>query len=438
MLGRVLQRSGRLAEAAARFEQALRLKPDYAEAYVGLAGGYLDQGHYAQALDCYRRAQELREHFVEALSGEIQVLERLGDYETATHRLRALRKAYPDHLHTILAASRLCRHVGDCDQAVEDAERLLAETPLTPVYQEHLHFELGGHYDRRGDYERAYAHYHEGNRLHPAHFDIAQSQRHFAAITALFSEDALARAPRANHSSERPIFIVGMPRSGTTLVEQILASHSQVHGAGERRELTQIARELGLGAPNTEGLADLSSDRCDELAQRYLDAVASEAGEALRITDKMPQNFLHLGLIALLFPQAHIVHCQRDPMDTCLSCYFQHFGGSHPYAYDLRNLGLYYHQYQALMNHWRQVLTLPMLEVRYEELVAEPERLSRELVTFCGLPWEDACLDYHQSERRVATASYNQVREPIYTRSVKRWEHYATHLTPLQQALAGE
>jgi hypothetical protein len=241
--------------------------------------------------------------------------------------------------------------------------------------------------------------------------------------------------PRARVQSDRPIFIVGMVRSGTSLVEQILASHPAVYGAGELPDVTEITRALpgllGTDDRYPEFLPILNQEAVDSMACRYLDRLNQIAPGAMRVTDKMPGNFMYLGLIELLFPGARIIHCMRDPVDTCLSAYFQDFSNNHPYAYDLSNLGAFYRGYLKLMAHWRKVLHLPLLEVRYEDLVADQERISRTLIEFCGLEWDSRCMQFHDSRRFVETASHDQVNRPLCHHSIARWKNYERHLAPL-------
>ncbi|MEJ2565029.1 MAG: sulfotransferase, partial [Gammaproteobacteria bacterium] len=185
-------------------------------------------------------------------------------------------------------------------------------------------------------------------------------------------------------------------------------------------------------------ITQLSREQCDVLAQRYLDKLNGKYPQAVRVTDKMPQNFMYLGMIALLFPMARVIHCVRDPLDTCLSCYFQKFTGEHPYAYDLASLGAYYRQYQRLMTHWEEILDIPIFEVRYEDMVGNPDKLGRAMVEFCGLKWDERCLEFYKGERLAATASFQQVRQPIYSSSIGRWQHYEEYLQPLRDALTGQ
>jgi hypothetical protein len=251
----------------------------------------------------------------------------------------------------------------------------------------------------------------------------------------------LERGGELGVSSELPVFIVGMPRSGTSLVEQILASHPSVMGAGELRDIGRCAERLKTRLNSTEDypacLVELDQETASELAEQYLERLKSICTDEIRVTDKMPGNFLRLGLVAMLLPGARVIHCRRHPLDVCLSCYFQDFirRSGLSYAFDLQNLGEYHTQYAKLMEHWRHVLPLRLLEVDYEQLVDEPEKMSRHLVEFCGLPWDPACLEYHKTQRNVWTASSWQVRQPIYTQSVGRWKHYETYLQPLKNAL---
>jgi hypothetical protein len=230
-----------------------------------------------------------------------------------------------------------------------------------------------------------------------------------------------------------PIFVLGMPRSGTTLVEQILASHPQVHGAGELRALQRLVDGLGDYPAAATRLAPAELAR---LGESYLAQIRPLAGGRAHLVDKMPANFLHAGLIHLMLPGARIVHCRRDPVDTCLSCYTKLFSGEQMFAYDLRELGLFHRAYQTLMAHWRAVLPPDrFIEVDYEAVVENLEGEARRLVAFLGLPWDEACLGFHKTERPVRTASVNQVRQPIYRTSAGRWKAHAAHLEPLLSAL---
>ena len=282
-----------------------------------------------------------------------------------------------------------------------------------------------------------------GNRLRrrAVKFDIAGAQDFHGRIAESFSDALLSRLAGAGASSELPIFIVGVPRSGTTLVEQILASHGDIHGAGEIEDMGPVAsglrRRLGLSQPFPECVAEVDVGRWREVGEAYAEALGRRAPSASRISDKMPHNYQIIGLIHLMLPNASIIHCQRDPVDTCLSMYRTAFEAkSGPkYAYDLTELGGQYRLYDRLMRHWRAVLPGKVLDVRYEDVVADLEGSARRIVAHCGLEWSDACLDFHETDRPVRTASATQVRRPIYTSSIGRWRRYERHLGPLLRAL---
>jgi hypothetical protein len=267
-------------------------------------------------------------------------------------------------------------------------------------------------------------------------------EQKFDELIEVFSAENAARRPRAVNKSRLPIFIVGMPRSGTSLIEQILASHSEVYGAGELEDLPalvdSLAEMVGSKTPYPQCVDILKRKGLDEIAQRHLGKLAGLSMKAARVTDKMPHNFLHLGVIDMLFPGARVIHCMRDPIDTCLSIYSLPFNASHHYSSDLVNLGAHYQRYQGLMAHWKKVLRVPMLDIQYEELVNNQEEVTRKMLDFCGLGWEERCLRFYESERSVVTFSYDQVRRPLYKKSVARWKNFEQHLGPLIKALQGD
>jgi tetratricopeptide (TPR) repeat protein len=298
-----------------------------------------------------------------------------------------------------------------------------------------LHFALGKAYLDHGNSAQAFRHFGEGNRLKRGTFafDIDATRQWTGNIARTFTPALLKSLAGAGSRSDMPIFVLGMPRSGTTLVEQILASHPQIHGAGELRAMQGIVD--GLGDYPTAAMRLAPADLA-RLGDAYLARVRPLARGRAHVVDKMPANFLKAGLIHLMLPDARIVHCRRDPVDTCLSCYTKLFSGDQMFAYDLRELGLFHRAYQALMAHWREVLPQDrFIEVDYEAVVEDLEGEARRLVAFLGLPWDDACLDFHKTERPVRTASVNQVRQPIYRTSAGRWKAHAAHLEPLLSAL---
>ncbi len=296
-------------------------------------------------------------------------------------------------------------------------------------------------HDEGGDYDEAFHCFRAGNDLRKAghRYQPEEESLFVDRLMASFNKELFGEKERIGNRSERPVFIVGMPRSGTTLVEQILASHPQVHGHGELEEMAELVRglseRLGSRQPYPECVKTLDEITAGSLAEAHLAQLERHGCGVVRSIDKMPHNFLHLGLIALLFPRARLIHCLRDPLDTCLSCYFQDFGSRHRFSCDLEQLGRCYRNYQRLMAHWHATLPRPILDVPYEGLVHDQELWCRKLIDFLGLPWDERCLTYYKTERPVLTSSAWQVRQPIYTSSVGRWRHYAKHLGPLFSSL---
>ncbi len=478
MLGTINGQMGNADETEACFRKALDINPDYGMAHQYLANHFTSQGRYTEAVDAYHQALRIKPHSIpanvnlatalvllgrldeallryqealridpdcrQAILGMAHVYERQGKVQQAYDLIHPYLEAADNGADVAMIFAALCRPLGRCDEAIALLERILA--PGGPALDDGqlttLHFRLGRLYDASNNFDAAFRHCSLGNAIKARQwpFDIQAHRGFIESLVATCSKAFMAHAPRATHGSQRPVFIVGMPRSGTTLVEQILASHPLVCGAGELDEIGIIAADLqgftGAAAPYPQCLEALTASSCEQLARRYLDYLAAVSPRDARyVTDKMPTNFLHLGLIALLFPEARIIHCMRDPLDTCLSCYFQNFGPGLSFSYDLAHLGAYYREYQRLMAHWREVLNLSLLEVHYEDLVANQEQVSRNLLAFCNLEWDDRCLRFHEAPRLAATASYDQVRQPLYSRAVGRWRHYTDHLVPLQHAL---
>ena len=312
---------------------------------------------------------------------------------------------------------------------------------LTDADAARLLFSLGKAHEDTGDNDAAFDCIERGNRLKRGaiDFDIADETDIVERITRSFDDAFLARADGLGDGAELPVFIVGMPRSGTTLVERILASHPAVHGGGELDEIMRLADGLPRRLSSThrypECAAEIDGAMWRELGESYVAALRALAPDAARVTDKMPLNHRHLGLIHAMLPAARIIHCRRDPMDTCFSCYKTLFTSGQPFAYDLTELGLYYRLYERMMGHWRAVLPGRICELRYEDVVADLEGAARRLVAHCGLDWDDRCLDFDKTERPVLTASAAQVRRPIYSSSVERWRLFERHLGALQHAL---
>jgi tetratricopeptide (TPR) repeat protein len=443
LLAEILVRQGDAVEGGVAARRAAALRPDDFDLQRGLGKVLADLADWDGALACWDRALALRPGDPATVAGKAAVLGNRGDVEAAYGLIEPLLAGDVPDPRAALVLGLHARRLGRQEEALERVERALGAPGLGWVDRKDLCFVAGRLHDALGHYEAAFARYAEGNRLAAEGLEAVFVWPEAERIIAAFGAARLAAMPRASEraaaGAERVVFIVGMPRSGTTLVEQILASHPQVHGAGELHDVARMTASLPhllkTRTPYPECAAGLTPEVADTLARWYLDRLGALAPDAARVTDKMPQNFLHLGLIARCLPGARVIHCVRDPVDTCLSCYFQDFGGGHGYAYDLEELGRTYRDYRRLMAHWGRVLDLPLHTVAYEAMVAEPERESRALVDFCGLDWDPACLRFHESGRHVRTSSRDQVNRPIYRSSAGRRRHYERHLGPLLAAL---
>jgi Sulfotransferase family/Tetratricopeptide repeat len=301
-----------------------------------------------------------------------------------------------------------------------------------------LHNSAAKIYEQNGYYPKAFLHFKAANEADKVPFDLERYRRWVDDITETFTPETFARREAMGTASDAPVFVIGMPRSGTTLVEQIIARHPQAAGAGELDRIWKIGKGLRYYDAASKFLSAIDARHEIEvttLGQKYIELLKFLAPDASRIADKMPHNFELLGLIALLLRGARVVHLRRDPIDTCLSCYQTRLNEVHGYSRDLRTLGLYYREYSRLMAHWREVLPLKFLDLDYESLTQDFESEARRLIDFLGLPWDPACLSFHEATAAVRTFSRNQVRKPIYRTSVGRWRRYETELQPLIAAL---
>jgi tetratricopeptide (TPR) repeat protein len=433
-LGNALRDQGKLDEALACYHRALELKPDYPEAHSNLGNALKDQGKLVEAIGCYRRALELKPDYAEAHGNLGGALEEMGDLAGAEDALRAALGHNGRFAFAYYKLSELLR--GKLPPADLAAQRRLLETELPDAQRLFLHFGLAQVLDAQGEYAQAAAHLEQGNALQQSEWRNCGQEYDPKSYESLVTRMIEACTPEFfagvrgfGSDSELPVFIVGLPRSGTTLVEQILAGHSQVFAAGEIKLVSQTMAALGgQGADVIEGLRRLDHPTARRLASRHLEGLRALHGTALRIVDKTPDNYLFLGLLASLFPRAKLIHCRRDLRDVAVSCWMTHFKDIR-WANDQQHIVSRFGEHQRVMEHWRRVLPAPLLEVDYEQTVADLEGVARKLAAWCGLAWEPACLEFHRSKRPVQTASAVQVRQPVFKTSVERWRHY-------QQAMA--
>ena len=441
-LGRLLYELNRADEAIAAFRRAVEAAPDAPGPLRQLGDTLIKEGQLDEALDITRRIRQLAPEDPSSISNEAVVLELKGEARRAHELLLPLVRAGRTTTHLVLAFGKVCARLEPpSDEALPMLRKELERGDLKAEDRGRLWHTISSLCDALGRTDEAFETLEQAKRIEAGQFEDSKEELLGIAdrSIACFTRERLAHLPRAKHGSDRPIFIVGMPRSGTSLAEQILASHPGVFGAGELTTIIGLARTaLGTFAAYPGCFDKWTQARVDEGARYFLAQLARLAPAAQRVTDKMPFNFLHLGMIEVLFPQARVIHCSRDALDTLVSCYFMEFSPKLSIFNDLTTLGRYYRGYRRLMRHWRGALSLPVFELRYEELLAEPERVVRELVGFCGLEWDEACMKFHQSERHVKTFSYHQVRKPLYTHSIGRYKAYSAHLGPLIEAIGDE
>jgi tetratricopeptide (TPR) repeat protein len=433
---KALRQVERFDEALACARQAVASAPQNADAHNTLAGALQSLGHTEAALAEFEKAAQLPGVVTEeALVGLATLQMEAGRKEEALAAFERAQCVFPDSV--IVLASRADIHTFKADApGIAVLEACVAQgTQRALTDRIAAHFALGKAYLDIKNPQQAFHHFGEGNRHKRSTFsyDSAATEAWMKRIADSFAPELYPRLKGSGERSELPVFILGMPRSGTTLLEQIVSSHPQVTGAGELAALRLVVEGSG-GFP--DNLPTLASDGYAKLGREYLARVTPLAQGRARLVDKMPGNFFYAGLIPLILPGARIIHARRDPVDTCLSCYTKQFGGAQQFTYDQTELGEYYRFYDRLMAHWRQVLpSACFIEVDYEAVVDDLEHEARRLIEFVGLPWDDACLSFHDNRRVVRTASLNQVRQPIYKTSKGRWQAHAQYLGPLLTAL---
>lgn len=453
-LGTCLLEQQKVAEAEAAAQRALTLDANSSGALNLMGRIAFQRGATPASVGYFRRALGLDPNLAEAynnLGNALRELGRLDEAEVAFREAIRLQPETPGYYGS-LAAARTVKRGDPMIAALQALAEKSAALPAADRVQ--LNFALGKTYADLGEPDRAIAHLLAGNAGKRAmiSYDEAATFTFFDLIEAAFTPQLVAQKSGGGDPSPLPIFVLGMPRSGTTLIEQIIASHPWVHGGGELKTFKEIIDRGRDSAGNRVYYPDFVPAMDDRalkfIGENYVAALrklipaaaSSESGDAapakVRITDKLPGNFYNVGLIYLALPNAKIIHAVRDPLDTCVSCFSKLFTEGQSFTYDLGELGRFYRRYRRLMEHWRRVLPEgAMLDVSYEEVVADVERQARRIVAFCELPWDDRCLSFHQTERSVRTASASQVRQPIYKSAVGRWRAYEKELGPLMAAL---
>ena len=418
--------------AVAYARAAVKLSPNNFLALTALIETLMSSQDVTEARKWLGKAEKMAPHDPTVIYLRGLVLEFEGDKQGAWNCVQQAIEAGLVDIDAAGVMDTVAAAVGKVTEVIQLLESLSERPGLSAGKRRSLHFTLARACDKSGYYERAFNHAVIANRLKNVGYDHSRDKIDNDRLKAVYSSSAVVSLPRSGKHSNLPIFIVGMPRSGTSLMEQILSCHSQIYARGETADIGDMVGKIPY---YPDGMRDIEQGRLDALADVYIQRLREAAPSAARITDKMPGNYHFLGFISQLLPGARIINCRRDPRDVCLSNFMIDFSRGINYAYDLESLAQVYLEYLGLMDHWKTVLSLPILDVRYEDLVVDLRTCVETVLDFCGLEWEDACLDFHKSKRLVATASYDQVRKPLYTSSIARWKHYQQYLEPVNRIL---
>ena len=470
MLGNAFHGLHRYSRSIQLYQQALTMQPENVQVHRHLGASYQRMGQTQEAMKCFEQALSLRPDYVDARIKLAEVLRELGRAEEALVQVEQVIDFKPDETQAHIILALILRELGQAELAIERFEHLLSTKPkcghlyyqlamlkprqeLIPIVEKLIsdpelpvgdtlfcHFALGNIYRGSKSYDQAFSHFLEANTLYRKTF-VYDAKEHAQLIDRLikvYSKRFFQTKRKFGSASRLPVFILGMPRSGTTLVEQIISSHASVYGAGELQAISaillSISQQLEHANSYPECMSLFDEKMAEEYSARYLQEIAVHSATAKHITDKFPGNYFKIGLIKTLFPDARIILCQRNPLDTCISIFF-HCIQDWKWSFELTELGQYYLDYQRIMSHWQKLFPGEIFTVQYEELVMEQEKVSKQLIDYLGLEWDEKCLDFHNNERDVRTISNMQVRQPMYKNSIDRWKPYEKHLQPLIEVL---
>ena len=424
--------------AVEQAERAVQIQPSFADAVKALAQSLFVTAEYARSIEIHEKAIKLRPDDTDLLISFARTHYYSGNTETAYQLIKPLLAEKDKGCATVYI--EMSKKLGLYDDAVAYIQSILSATKDNPKQPASLYFHLGKYYDNKGAYDKAYAYYQKGNKLADRTCNIKEIEKEFKRIATLYSKANNKRSEHSSITSNQPVFIVGMPRTGTTLVEQILASHPQVCGMGELYHIDVFAKQaenrFNKKQPFPESISSLNQEQLDMVASEYLKYINSKSNGEIRITDKMPHNFKYVGFIFRLFPNAYVINTVRHPLDTCLAGFFAQYGThGHSYSYNINDIAKYYLLYEKLMSHWSTVYGDRIHQIKYKDLILDHEASCRKMLAFCDLEWDDECLNFHQSKRKINTLSHEQVSKPIYTGSLDRWKNYEKHIDRLKKRL---
>jgi tetratricopeptide (TPR) repeat protein len=428
----------RFQEALSHSRQALKVNPESSQAHNTHGIALNKQGKTKRAIESFERAVKFSSTNSGALMNLGIALEQSGRLQEAVEFYQKAIKAKPDSSRAYYLLAHLKNH-DSSDEEIRAAEALLKAPKTSTVQRTDLAFALACAFEGKQQYAASFKHLQEGHRLKKksVSFDLETESRYFHSLAETFSAEFFAQHTDKETPDQRTVFILGMPRSGTSLTEQILASHTSVFGAGELSLIAGIGHKIAknTGRPFPQACDDLDQPGIHTYRQDYLQELKKRSPATEVISDTNPMNFLYTGLIATLLPNALVINCVRDPMDNCLSIYKHLLADPHAYSHDLEDLGGYFMLYKNLMKHWHQVLPGKIYDLPYEKMVADSENEIRKLLNFCALPFDENCLNFHKTSRVVRTPSASQVRQPLYSDTINLWKHYEQQLKPLQAIL---
>ncbi len=439
-LANVLREQQKFAEALECADKVLELAPDMAESHMLRAGVVGAAGDHEQAIHDYQQALAISADRPGALCSMAHHMKTIGRQQDAIAAYRRCIEIQPGHAEAFWSLANLKTFTFD-DMEIESMRSLLSAEDTEDEARVQIHNALGLHAEARGDYETAFSHYEQCNRLRRAaeSYDPVETEMRCDRLIEVFTPEFLAEHAGNGESDAAPIFVVGLPRSGSTLIEQILASHSDVDGTHELHNLATVVRDARRPGKRNERFPDtllsLTGKDWSEIGREYISETRKFRHGAAYFIDKNPNNFIFVGLLKLALPNAKIINARRHPLDSCFGSWKQLFAAGQPFSYDLEELGEYYLQYCRLMEHWHAVTPEFVLDVHYERVVDDLETQVRRILQFCGLPFEQRCLRFHETERAVKTASSEQVRRPIYRSSVNLWRHYEAKIGDLIEVL---
>ncbi len=439
-LGAALNEQGKHDEAEEAYQRALQLGPKNVNTICNMAGNCASDGRLDEAVERYRQALDLNDSHYPSLLGLGHVLKTLGHQDEAIEAYRNCAKSRPDfgEVYWSLANLKTFRFE---DHEIEAMEQQLLQDELDEAATVAFSFALGKAYEDRGDFQRAFDNYERGNEKKRmlVNYDPIKAEISNDRIVDVFTKEFFAERKEIGHSDDAPILVVGLPRSGSTLIEQILASHSKIEGTAELSDLSLIAsatghnRTDGIKYPQT--MLELKSQDFEDLGKEYIEKTMHHRTGTPYFIDKMPNNFPAIGFLHAVLPNAKVIDARRHPLDSCFGTFKQLFAKGQVFSYDLFDLAHYYNQYQRMIDHWDDVLPGKVLQMNYEDVVADLEGQARRMLDHCGLEWEDQVLRYYETKRAVKTASSEQVRQPIYRGSLNFWRNYEEQLQPLIEYL---